>query len=387
MRSEDNAMKKDLIEDKKVYRQQNRMSIKKANSRIQLYTEDFFLHLLLHERKRTERSKNPFSLLLIDISHFTYSKRYYKLLHALCKIIFTITRDIDLKGWYSSNRIIGILLTNTDADTRDIVVKKIQSVMDREIDTNYLHNIVIKDYSFPGTDTSDKDSDEWNSIIYSSDRFHGTVSPLMEWTKRFIDIFGSIVAMILFSPLLIIIPFLIKLTSNGPVFFSQSRLGKYGKPFSLLKYRSMYSDSDSSIHKDYVTKFIHGNNDAQYGAKDGLFKMVDDPRVTSIGKILRKLSLDELPQLFNVLKGDMSLVGPRPALLYEVEQYDLWHHPRVFEVKPGITGLWQVTGRSTTTFDDMVRLDIQYIRNWTLTLDVKLILLTPFVMFTSKGAG
>jgi exopolysaccharide biosynthesis polyprenyl glycosylphosphotransferase len=205
--------------------------------------------------------------------------------------------------------------------------------------------------------------------------------------KRLVDIVGSLVGIVLTAPLMLIIYLLIKLTSPGPVLFRQERLGFLGKPFTFLKFRSMKVDSDESLHQDYVTKLINGDNDAinKGTADQPLYKITDDPRITLFGKFLRKSSLDELPQFFNVLKGDMSLVGPRPPIPYECDVYERWHCRRVLEVKPGITGLWQVRGRSSTTFKEMVRLDLAYVRNWSLWLDFKIILKTFWAVISTKG--
>jgi lipopolysaccharide/colanic/teichoic acid biosynthesis glycosyltransferase len=161
-----------------------------------------------------------------------------------------------------------------------------------------------------------------------------------------------------------------------------------GKKFMFLKFRSMYHHCDDSIHKEYMAKFINKNSE-RHSDKSGnysLYKMTDDLRITPLGRILRKTSLDELPQLYNVLRGEMSLVGPRPPIAYEVDRYCSWHKRRILEIKPGITGLWQVEGRSILTFDEAVRLDIQYAENWNLLLDLKIILKTVKVVFSGKGA-
>ena len=158
--------------------------------------------------------------------------------------------------------------------------------------------------------------------------------------------------------------------------------------FVFIKFRSMYVSTDAAIHKEYVRKFIVGkaNSSAQEGSKKGVYKITNDPRVTWIGRLLRRTSLDEIPQFWNVLKGEMSLVGPRPPIPYEIEAYDIWHRRRLLESKPGITGLWQVHGRSKTTFDEMVRLDLQDSRMWTPMLDVKILLQTPRAVFSGDGA-
>src|SRR5207245_1146549 len=166
----------------------------------------------------------------------------------------------------------------------------------------------------------------------------------------------------------------IKLSSKGPVLFKQQRVGQYGFPFTFVKFRSMYSVNDSSIHEVYVKRFISGKSPQQIeGNRNVVYKILKDARVTGVGKFLRKTSLDEVPQFFNVLKGDMSLVGPRPPIPYELESYDIWHRRRFLETKPGITGLWQVSGRSRTSCDDMVRLDLKYTRAWSLWLDTKIL--------------
>ncbi|MGB2714035.1 MAG: sugar transferase, partial [Vicinamibacterales bacterium] len=152
-----------------------------------------------------------------------------------------------------------------------------------------------------------------------------------------------------------------------------------------LKFRSMHVNADSKVHQQYVTQFIKSAGQADAG-KSQVFKLTNDPRITPLGHMLRKTSLDELPQLWNVLRGDMSLVGPRPPLFYETEQYQAWHWRRVLDAKPGVTGLWQVAGRSRTTFDGMVRLDLRYLKTRSLWTDIKILLATPAAVFTGKGA-
>ena len=207
--------------------------------------------------------------------------------------------------------------------------------------------------------------------------------------KRFMDVVGSIAGILLFSPFFILIPIGIKLTSRGPVLFRQERVGRYGEKFTFLKFRSMYVNIDEDVHKQFVQNLISGKAPEQNGDNgDGkkVYKITRDKRVTPFGYVLRKTSLDELPQFFNVLKGEMSLVGPRPPIPYEVEKYDIWHWHRVLEVNPGITGLWQVMGRSSTTFDEMVRLDLLYARTWSLWMDIDILLKTPRAVLTGKGA-
>jgi exopolysaccharide biosynthesis polyprenyl glycosylphosphotransferase len=204
--------------------------------------------------------------------------------------------------------------------------------------------------------------------------------------KSGIDIVGSSCALILGAPVLVVIAIAVKVTSEGPVLFRQTRHGQFGEPFTFLKFRSMFVRNDPKIHQEYVEKLIKGQQEADAsGTTTQVFKIVNDPRVTRVGAWLRKTSLDELPQFINVLKGEMSLVGPRPPLTYELEHYSPWHHRRL-DVKPGITGLWQVEGRSRTTFDEMVEMDLEYARTWSLWLDLKILLRTPVVVLKGHGA-
>jgi lipopolysaccharide/colanic/teichoic acid biosynthesis glycosyltransferase len=206
--------------------------------------------------------------------------------------------------------------------------------------------------------------------------------------KRVIDVLGSGLALLLLLPVLAVVAVAIKLTSPGPVLFRQTRVGQYGASFTCLKFRSMHAACDPAVHKEYVTRFIAG--DVAPGASAGngqtVYKLTRDPRLTPIGGFLRKTSLDEFPQFFNVLRGEMSLVGPRPPIPYEIEAYDVWHRRRLLEVKPGVTGLWQVTGRSRLRFDDMVRLDLRYASTWSVWLDLKILVRTPYAVFSGEGA-
>ena len=237
--------------------------------------------------------------------------------------------------------------------------------------------------------------------------------------KRLLDLAGSLLLIALLAPLFAVIYLCIKLDSPGPALFRQTRAGEnrrrrkrrragqpatglrgerrlgadrrqkdlYGKPFVMYKFRTMVDGADCAIHREYTEHFIR--HDAPgYGPASGahLFKIEQDPRITRVGRFLRRTSLDELPQLFNVLAGDMSLVGPRPPIPYEVEHYQAWHRWRL-STRPGITGLWQVLERSRVSFDDMVRLDLHYIEHMSLGLDLKILLATPWAAISGKGAA
>lgn len=203
--------------------------------------------------------------------------------------------------------------------------------------------------------------------------------------KRVLDVLLSIALIVLFGPLMLLISLGILISSPGPVLYRQSRIGKDGRPFRMLKFRSMQVVNSPDLHREYVQRLIRENKNPSAMGKSSL-KWIGDPRITGVGKYLRKFSLDELPQFFNVLRGEMSVVGPRPSLPYEYEVYAEWHKQRLV-VLPGITGPWQVNAHNAVAFDDMVRMDLKYIQSMCLWLDLKLILLTPVEMIRGKGAG
>jgi len=201
--------------------------------------------------------------------------------------------------------------------------------------------------------------------------------------KPVLDYFVAIILLILASPMFLIFAIGIKLYSPGPVFYYQKRIGKDGKPFRMIKFRSMRVNADTTPHKEYVQSLIRQNTRPRDLGKDTL-KLEADPRITGLGKILRSFGLDELPQLINVLKGEMSIVGPRPSLDYELEVYEDWHKNRL-GVLPGITGVWQVTAHNAVSFNEMVQIDLDYIQKANLWLDLKVMLLTPIEMLKKKG--
>ncbi len=216
------------------------------------------------------------------------------------------------------------------------------------------------------------------------------------YAKRLLDIILVILALPLLCPLFLLIALFIKLDSAGPIFFVQERAGTRKRcraeqvvwqpeTFSIYKFRSMVHNADQSVHQAYIKAFVEGDLAANHAEGKPKFKLVGDPRVTRIGRLLRKTSLDELPQLFNVLKGEMSLVGPRPVPRYEADLYREEHYERLMAL-PGLTGLWQVKGRGEVTFDEMMALDIEYIRNRSLGLDIWILLMTlPSIVFGRGG--
>jgi undecaprenyl-phosphate galactose phosphotransferase len=202
--------------------------------------------------------------------------------------------------------------------------------------------------------------------------------------KHAFDALISLPLLLILSPIFLLLTFAIKIDSRGSVFYRANAIGKNAKNFKMYKFRSMKINQDNSIHKRFVTKLIKGKFSSQNQEGQPL-KITEDPRITRVGKIIRKFSLDELPQVINVLKGEMSLVGPRPCLPYEFEIYPDWYKKRV-QVRPGITGLWQVTGRSEVAFEDMILLDLYYIYNRTLGLDLQILFETLFVVLRKEGA-
>ncbi len=205
--------------------------------------------------------------------------------------------------------------------------------------------------------------------------------------KRLMDILISAAALAALSPLLLVVAILVKLDSPGAVFFVQERVGLNGRTFRMIKFRSMRADSDPAIHKAFLEKMIQNGEDHHELDANGnpVYKIINDPRITRLGQFIRKTSVDELPQLFNVLRGDMSLVGPRPPIQYEVDAYKDWHMKRLY-IRPGLTGLWQVSGRNRLTFDQMVQLDIAYIEQWSLWTDIKILFRTiPVVLHLDQA--
>lgn len=347
------------------------------------YSEEYFRRMLATERKRTERSQNPFLLAIIDLGDIVNAIPRKKLVRDLSAFLEMSARDIDIKGWYNFPGKLGIIYTEISSTAKDPILRKIQANLALVFGCELAKKTEVSYALFPEEDerTRTVNGRIANTCFYPLPYQCHPVKRLPLLMKRCLDIAGSILLIVLCSPFFVVIPVLIKCTSKGPVFFTQTRIGLRGKKFTFIKFRSMRIGSDNSIHRDFVTKLIQGKACEDPASGKGVYKIVNDPRVTSIGKFLRKTSLDEIPQFFNVLLGDMSLVGPRPPIPYELESYRTWHKRRVLEAKPGITGFWQVKGRSSTAFDTMVRMDIHYVQKWSVLWDIMLIMQTPFALF------
>jgi lipopolysaccharide/colanic/teichoic acid biosynthesis glycosyltransferase len=352
------------------------------------FDQSYFHHMLHLERRRTERSKKPFLLLLLDISRLINTKQDKKIINEIKQSLNSLLREVDMRGWYQHNTIMGVLFTEIAEMNEtfiDTVIHKIYDRFHEKLNHDWLNNIYISYHVFPETNQASSEDVPFNINLYPDIEAKGLSKRTSLLIKNIVfDRAGSAMALLLFSPLFLIIAAAIKATSPGPVFFRQERVGLHGKTFLFYKFRSMTTNNDPLQHKEYITKYINQQKSA--AVEPGIFKLTNDSRVTTVGQFIRKTSLDELPQLINVLKGDMSLVGPRPPIPYECDLYHIWHRRRLHSAKPGITGLWQVMGRSRTTFDEMVRLDLQYLREWSLLLDLKIILMTPKAVIGGSGA-
>jgi exopolysaccharide biosynthesis polyprenyl glycosylphosphotransferase len=350
-----------------------------------------FERMLALERKRTDRSKRCFVLMLVSSPELLGPATPGNTREGIISAIVNNTRDTDVKGWYEAGNAFGVIFTEINPGEEfisEILQSKRKAALAPALTADQIKAVTISCYFYP------QDPNHANTTTTGVTPIHVNLSREMRVNsralllKRVMDIVGSVLGLILCLPIFLIIAILIKLTSKGPIFYKQQRLGFRGMPFAFLKFRSMYLDSDDRIHKEYVKRFISEQTRRTPGnAKEQrVFKLTADPRVTRFGKFLRRTSLDELPQLVNVFKGELSLVGPRPPLPYEFSAYEPWHRRRLLVVKPGITGLWQVTGRSRVTFEEMVRLDLQYARSWSLWLDIKLLLQTPRAVLSGSGA-
>ncbi|MFZ5519246.1 MAG: sugar transferase [Candidatus Zhuqueibacterota bacterium] len=414
-----------------------------------LYSVESFKKLLFIEKRRAERSNASSSLILLNFRRYaeTIHKNgnlFLKDTEYLVKLICTNIRETDVVCLYDCLTVF-ILLPDTRVEGAKIACKRIveqlifaqnnyyyinelnYNTLDIEVISYPTHDRLKEgEAEYPGTRPSIHKQNVFSGrngsvalfnvlLIHNSEKnlefrqssvnYESIALPVLNmffWENHFISVFhsftkkfakrgmdfvGAIFLILLLLPAFLIIGFLVKVTSKGSIIYKQIRIGHKGRYFKFYKFRSMFQNCDHRVHQEYVKNLIRGNSEEiNNGTKDDpFFKINNDPRITSLGRILRMTSLDELPQLFNVLKGEMSLVGPRPPLPYEIENYKPWHFRRILEVKPGITGLWQVNGRNKTTFDEMVRMDIHYAEKWSLFLDLKILLKTIKVLFVFDG--
>jgi exopolysaccharide biosynthesis polyprenyl glycosylphosphotransferase len=354
---------------------------------VHVIPEELFKDVLIRERRRSDRSDQPFVLLLVTADGLEAENASLAWVEAVAAVM-AVRRATDVVGWLKQRLELGVILPENAAQATLLEHEtRVRQELSRRLDQPMAARFFIRLYAHaPARSGAEPDFQPIDSLLGAIAARRERRSPIYDVIKRMLDVVGSLVLLTVLIPLLLLIAALVKLTSAGPVLFRQTRIGLNARPFTMLKFRTMRVNSDPAVHQKYVNWFINSSDQTPDAGRTALFKIADDPRVTTVGRMLRKTSFDELPQLWNVLRGDMSLVGPRPAVQYEVDQYRPWHRRRVLEIKPGITGLWQVSGRSRTTFDEMVRLDLRYAKTCSLWTDLKILLATPAAVISGKGA-
>ncbi len=358
----------------------------------ELLSEVAFRRMIAIERKRTERSNKPFLLMLLEAGHNQGLDKNGRVLNSVVRALMPSTRETDVIGWHKERTAVGVIYTGLVAQDKNsslsIILNRVKATLRSKLTSEQFSQVTISLHFFPDDWDHDNSGSPTNHALYSDLMSPDSSKQFVLAIKRAIDVAGSTLMLILCAPFFLLIALAIKASSQGPVLFRQQRVGQYGQCFTFLKFRSMLVDNDHSIHKEFVTKFIANKAEHQpsNGNAENIYKLAKDKRITRVGRFLRRTSLDELPQFLNVLKGEMSLVGPRPPIPYELAAYQTWHRRRVLEVKPGITGLWQVTGRSRVKFDEMVRLDLRYATSWSPWLDLKILMRTPLAVIKGTGA-
>jgi lipopolysaccharide/colanic/teichoic acid biosynthesis glycosyltransferase len=373
-----------------------------------------FAAILDQEKARVERNAHRFSLVLFDVGKAgaNISQARY-----LAHVLVNRVRRTDEVGWFDNKRIGVILPEASEVGTQRLADDVCKAVIGKTSPPEYTV------YTYPSALFSSRNghsgqlsfadiSPQWeivtsrgfsasvgrdgqrSSAFGAKKLSAGVAANDSAWGqelepfflhatriwKRVFDIAGSIVALIILSPLFLLVSLLIKAVSEGPVFFKQQRVGYKGQTFTMWKFRTFKVNTDPTEHRRYVTELINGaRHDGMAGEQKPMTKLSNSEDKILFGRILRVMCIDELPQLINVLRGEMSLVGPRPPLSYEVEEYLPWHLRRL-DVLPGMTGLWQVSGKNRLSFNEMVRLDIQYSRQQSIWLDIKILLKTPLAI-------
>jgi lipopolysaccharide/colanic/teichoic acid biosynthesis glycosyltransferase len=355
-------------------------------------SEQDFQERLCHERKRAERSRESLVLMLVHRGEGPADVPIEQVLQAAVEPISETVRDTDIVGWCRQRAVLGVLFTELKAKPAESLIEilkaKIVAALSGALIRDDFQALQLSFHAFPEDFNSQKGKQVLPPLIYPDVVGLSEARKAQLLVKRIMDLAGSAFALTILSPLFLLLALAIKCTSRGPVLFRQERLGQFGVPFVFLKFRSMHVSNSPAIHRDFVRSFIAGNqpNGLAAATRKPCFKITNDPRITPLGRFMRRTSLDELPQFWNVLRGEMSLVGPRPPIPYEIEAYEAWHRRRIYEAKPGITGSWQVHGRSRTTFDEMVRLDLRYAREWSPALDLKILMRTPRAVCSGDGA-
>jgi lipopolysaccharide/colanic/teichoic acid biosynthesis glycosyltransferase len=340
---------------------------------------DSFADAVRRETRRSERSGAPLSIVRYAIDSGVASDPLH--FDRLLAILQCSMRETDFLGHVSTDALV-LLCPDTDAEgARGLVAKLAPVVSEMPV---LPATATFPEHLFESLAGSASATEALRLFTTPAPLDRNGIYPL----KRSLDIVLALIALLVFGPVMLAVALIVRATSRGPIIFRQQRLGQGGAPFSFYKFRSMVVNVDDKIHREFVANLIRGGEGAAPTADNDAasYKIKGDPRVTRIGKFIRMTSIDELPQLFNVLKGDMSMVGPRPPIPYEAAHYEPWHLRRILIGKPGITGLWQVEGRSRVSFSEMVRMDLRYIRQCSLGLDLKILARTVIVVLRCSGA-
>lgn len=339
-----------------------------------------FARVLWRQRAHADRTGSPFLLLRFHLNgglHFNSSAE--GAVDTLMHVAAQECRSGDLADWFGDHRrAVGVILPDASAESAPRVIERVTAAFrtraKRYADAQgVIPELRCEVYVYPSTPEMQTMPGASGEKYLAGETLFSR--PLPRW-KRALDIVASGTGLALLSPLFLVVAIFIKIVSPGPVFFRQERVGRLGITFRIWKFRTMFCDSDVSMHQEHMEKLIQGQA-AEGGQGRGIpmTKIKHDPRIIPFGHILRASCIDELPQLINVLLGDMTLIGPRPALPYEADQYLRWHTGR-FDAVPGMTGLWQVSGKNTLSFEEMVSLDIRYGRELSIWQDAKILVKT-----------
>lgn len=354
-----------------------------------------FRKIIDRERDRANRTGEVFSMVVFVLPGNRESRNAPKL---LSEALSTRVRSIDVTGWLDPQHV-GILLPETNSAGAYKFANKIcQEMLLKQCPIKY--EILV----YPSEKMTDPEKMHQYELSGEPENKRKRAPILGKWRfaksqrsidymfcltkrslKRGFDFLGAAVCLLVFSPLFLVVSVIIKVVSPGPVFYKQQRIGYAGKPFTFLKFRTMSQGADTHNHQEYLAQLIKAESDKMVSDAP-MTKMDHDPQIIPLGNLLRKSCLDELPQLINVLRDEMSLVGPRPPIPYEVKEYLSWHRGR-FDAIPGMTGLWQVSGKNKLSFREMVRLDIRYARERSLWMDFKILLRTPMAILEQAGNG
>ena len=382
-----------------------------------IYSREDFHRIVQREQARVDRHGGQFSVVVFEPDGVARGNGQF---HALASVIAHRIRLTDEGGWLDEQRI-GVVLPDTAPDgawyLADDVCRLSRGTLSRSQCTVYVYPF---DWPFDkeGKDSANRDHldrqvapysgnspaswrktfgarDSQSQAVRMCESMDGPPSPWpidsLRRTKaplwqRLLDVVGSLAGLVMLSPVFLVVALLIKVTSPGSVFFKQIRIGEGGRPFVIWKFRTMRHNADRNVHRQYVSALIRSARHDCGQVPKPMTKLDDDPQISPVGRVLRKACIDELPQLINVLRGEMSLVGPRPAIPYEVHQYEAWQKERL-NAMPGMTGLWQVSGKNRLTFDQMVRLDIRYSREKSFWLNIGILCRTPMAILRQIKDG